>query len=160
MTTYTRYIPPYPMPCHICHMTGHGKRPLHMTGHGKRPVIYSVYELYIPSIEHPSLDCCHRRYRRFHRYRRQYFPISCYMSRYRGFHVTRYRVMSDETRYRVTLTQILTLISGTRRYRVILSPISYTAYPISVLISGPISGCPISATASTDIGVNIGYNIG
>ena len=40
------------------------------------------------------------------------------------------------------------------------SPISYTKYPISVLISGPISGCPISATATTDIGVNIGYNIG
>jgi hypothetical protein len=28
----------------ICHMTGHGKRPLHMTGHGKRPVIYLVLE--------------------------------------------------------------------------------------------------------------------
>jgi hypothetical protein len=27
----------------ICHMTGHGKRPLHVTGQGKRPVIYSVY---------------------------------------------------------------------------------------------------------------------
>jgi hypothetical protein len=31
---------------------------------------------------------------------------------------------------------------------------------ISVLISGPISGCPISGSTTTDIGVNIGYNIG
>jgi hypothetical protein len=35
----------------ICHITGHGKRPLHMTGHGKRPVIYSVYVHCIPSVE-------------------------------------------------------------------------------------------------------------
>ncbi len=35
----------------ICHMTGHGKRPLHITGHGKRPVIHSVYGHCIPSIE-------------------------------------------------------------------------------------------------------------
>ncbi len=61
------------------------------------------------------------------------------MSRYRVFHVTRYRVMSDETRYWVTLTPILTLISGATRYRVIMSPISYTIYPISGSISGPIS---------------------
>jgi hypothetical protein len=64
-------------------------------------------------------------------------PISCHMSRYRVFRVTRYRVMSDETRYRVTLTPILTPICGATRYRVIMSPISYTV-----------------------IGFNIGTNIG
>ena len=87
-------------------------------------------------------------------------PKSCHMSRYRVFHVTRYRIMSDETRYRVTLTPILTPISGATRYRVIMSPISYTAYPISGSISGPISGYPISGPAIPDIGVNIGHNIG
>ena len=66
------------------------------------------------------LDCCHRRYRRFHRYRWQKNPISCYMSRYRVLCVTRYRVMSYQPRYRVTLRPILTPISGTPRYRVIL----------------------------------------
>ena len=39
------------MTIYICHMTGHGKKPLHMTGHGKRPVIYSVYVHCILSIE-------------------------------------------------------------------------------------------------------------
>jgi hypothetical protein len=86
-------------------------------------------------------------------------PISCHMSRYRVFHVTRYRDMSDETRYRVTLTRILTPISGATRYRVMMSPILYTAYPISGSISGPISGIPISGPATPDIGVNIGDNI-
>ncbi len=87
-------------------------------------------------------------------------PILCHMSQYRVFHVTRYRVMSDETRYRVTLTPILTPISDATRYRVIMLPISYTVYPISGSISGPISGYPISGPATPDIGVHIGYNIG
>jgi hypothetical protein len=51
-------------------------------------------------------------------------------------------------------------ITGTEVLVKNLSPISYTAYPISVLLSGPISGCPIAGTATTDIGVNIGCNIG
>jgi hypothetical protein len=41
------------------------------------------------------------------------------MLRYRFFCVTRYRVMSYQPRYRVTLRPILTPISGTPRYRVI-----------------------------------------
>ena len=62
------------------------------------------------------LDCCHRRYRRFHRYRRQNDPISCPMSRYRVVGVTRYRVMAYQPRYRVMLTPILTPILGIPRY--------------------------------------------
>jgi hypothetical protein len=50
----------------ICHMTGHGKRPLHMTGHGKRPVIYCIYTKYTLGLQlnisytsvYDSIYCC------------------------------------------------------------------------------------------------------
>ncbi len=86
-------------------------------------------------------------------------PMSCHMSRYRVFRVTRYRVMSDETRYRVTLTPILTPwpILGATRYRVIMSdsPTSFTVYPIWGSISGPISGYPISGPARLHFPISV-----
>ena len=73
-------------------------------------------KVYTPIYSYKHLDCCHRRYRRFHRYRRQNDPISCPMSRYRVVGVTRYRVMAYQPRYRVMLTPILTPILGIPRY--------------------------------------------
>jgi hypothetical protein len=65
------------------------------------------------------------------------------MSRYRVFRVTRYRFMSYQARYRVTLTPILTPISGTRRYQY------------------PTSGHSVTDIVHyiPDIGVNIRTNI-
>ena len=113
------------------------------------------------------LNSCHTRYRGFTQYWVRY-QVTCwvtvdptlgYASRYSIFLVTRYRDMSDVSRYRFTFAPL----SGVSRYLDVMSLISYTAYPRLRSISDTIitiSGVPISKTWCPDIGVNIGYNIG